>query len=310
MSKLECGIYHSMSSSIEDYRKVYLKNKCEVYQLSEGLFSVNSFICKTENIFISERKYSCAILELGETPKGYSTFIFNQSDRVVILSDRAYYKNHTVYLPENTPYKFYLPEGAKIICVSVCDSDLESFYSPGEIKDYCNCRDILSENCVGNDYAAQAMFELVGSVNCCGVDKSVESVLEYGVSKIILSLTDADDLRSPRVNRRENIVKNALDCIFSNYTPELNAKFISNNIHVNQRSIEQAFSIVLKQNPQKLINKIRLNRVRGSLLCSRNSQTIQEICSRNGITHMGNFGRSYKKLFKELPSKTLRRAGR
>lgn len=55
------------------------------------------------------------------------------------------------------------------------------------------------------------------------------------------------------------------------------------------------------------LRQVRLARVRQALLTDTDTATITEIAMGWGFTHMGRFSLSYRQVFGESPSETLRR---
>ncbi|WP_113921980.1 helix-turn-helix domain-containing protein [Cognataquiflexum aquatile] len=72
------------------------------------------------------------------------------------------------------------------------------------------------------------------------------------------------------------------------------------------RTYYYAFKKVTGESPKRYIKNFKIKKVRDLLISSSPKEiTVQEIASKYGFTHMGQFGVDYKMLFGELPSETL-----
>lgn len=75
---------------------------------------------------------------------------------------------------------------------------------------------------------------------------------------------------------------------------------------VAQRTYYYAFKKVTGESPKKYIKNFKIKKVQEALISSSpRERTVQEIASKFGFTHMGQFGVDYKMLIGELPSETL-----
>jgi AraC-like DNA-binding protein len=80
-------------------------------------------------------------------------------------------------------------------------------------------------------------------------------------------------------------------------------------IGVTQRRLSEICNERLSLSPQKYMTLRRLHMSREALLRpDRNSATVTEIATSFGFWELGRFSSTYKALFGELPSETLRRA--
>lgn len=79
-------------------------------------------------------------------------------------------------------------------------------------------------------------------------------------------------------------------------------------MRVSRRELEYAFRSVFDQSPRDYLETMRLNAVRRALLrADAERDTVIAIAYANGITHLGRFAASYRKLFGEKPGETLKR---
>lgn len=77
--------------------------------------------------------------------------------------------------------------------------------------------------------------------------------------------------------------------------------------NVSERTLEYAFRERYDLSPKNYTLMHRMNNVRKQLRKANPSkQTVSEIARQHGFWHMGQFSTDYKKIFTELPSKTLK----
>ncbi len=78
---------------------------------------------------------------------------------------------------------------------------------------------------------------------------------------------------------------------------------------VSERTLEYAFRTVMGMSPVAYLTRLRLHRVRQALLAAKPGTTTVTTEALNwGFWHFGEFSRTYKECFAELPSDTLRAA--
>ena len=77
--------------------------------------------------------------------------------------------------------------------------------------------------------------------------------------------------------------------------------------NVSERTLEYAFRERYNLTPKNYTLMHRMNNVRKQLRkANPNKRTVSEIARQHGFWHMGQFSADYKKIFTELPSKTLK----
>lgn len=77
---------------------------------------------------------------------------------------------------------------------------------------------------------------------------------------------------------------------------------------VSERALQNAFKEVMGLTPLAYLTRVRLHRVREALLAgTHGSTTVSAEALKWGFWHFGEFSRTYKECFGELPSDTLRR---
>lgn len=83
---------------------------------------------------------------------------------------------------------------------------------------------------------------------------------------------------------------------------------LAEQVHLSVRALQLAFRRDTGDTPMRYLRRIRLTRVRATLLGGDPSDlTVTEVASRWGFTHLGHFAAAYRSQFGESPSETLHR---
>lgn len=79
-------------------------------------------------------------------------------------------------------------------------------------------------------------------------------------------------------------------------------------LHLTPRTLQNHFLSVVGESPAEFLRAVRLNACRRKLRSATCSATVQDVAAQWGFFHMGRFSHTYKSMFGELPSRTLRDA--
>jgi AraC family transcriptional regulator, ethanolamine operon transcriptional activator len=104
------------------------------------------------------------------------------------------------------------------------------------------------------------------------------------------------------------LVKRAEDFALANGGEPVQVGDLCRAAGVSERTLEYAFKEILGTTPTAYLIRLRLHRVRRSLLAAkRGTITVSAAALDAGFWHFGDFSRAYRGCFGELPSETLRR---
>ncbi|MGZ8253491.1 MAG: helix-turn-helix domain-containing protein [Burkholderiaceae bacterium] len=142
-------------------------------------------------------------------------------------------------------------------------------------------------------------------------DERVAADVEL-LETLFATLGETDGYESDRGDRtrqaQSRIVKLAEDCALSSAGDRLFVTDLCRAASVSERTLENAFKEVMGLTPMTYLVRLRLHRVRQSLLAATHgSTTVSTEALKWGFWHFGEFSRAYKDCFNELPSDTLRR---
>jgi AraC-like DNA-binding protein len=85
---------------------------------------------------------------------------------------------------------------------------------------------------------------------------------------------------------------------------------VASHLRTTLRSLELGFQEVYGMSPREFRHLLRLQRAREDLRRAAPDETVGQIAMRNGLLHLGRFSVSYRKVFGESPSATIRTARR
>jgi AraC-like DNA-binding protein len=108
--------------------------------------------------------------------------------------------------------------------------------------------------------------------------------------------------------RLSRVVARARSYIRDNIERSLSIEAIAVAAGASHRTLHRAFHVVLDETPYSYVLRVRLHRIRTALVSdAEKSATITAVANHWGISELGRFAGSYRELFGELPSETLRR---
>jgi AraC-like DNA-binding protein len=129
---------------------------------------------------------------------------------------------------------------------------------------------------------------------------------------LLATLRGASDLEPDRSERTRQahglVVKTAEDYALAQIDDPVYVSDLCRVAGVSERTLEYAFKELLGLTPIGYLVRLRLHRVRQALLAATHGSTTVSAEALNwGFWHFGEFSRTYKECFGELPSDTLRR---
>jgi AraC-like DNA-binding protein len=102
----------------------------------------------------------------------------------------------------------------------------------------------------------------------------------------------------------------ALGWLRSNLAEPIDLERLAAVAGVRPRTLETHFRTFLGTTPLGWVRRMRLARTRRELQCARADATVTSVALASGLTQLGRFAASYRAMFGETPSTTLRRSRR
>ena len=106
-------------------------------------------------------------------------------------------------------------------------------------------------------------------------------------------------------SNRERLVRRADEYMRACLGGPLSLLDLCRELGVSERTLHHAFQEVRGLSPMAYFKALRLNAVRQELKAAPDTAAVREIARRWGFWHPGEFAAAYRRLFGELPSRTL-----
>jgi AraC family ethanolamine operon transcriptional activator len=136
--------------------------------------------------------------------------------------------------------------------------------------------------------------------------RAVEQECVRRVVAVIAQCTGGDRTACWSSNR-ERLVRRADDYLRAFLGEPVSVLDLCREFGVSERALHYAFQEVRGLSPMAYFRALRLNAVRQELKTAPDTATVQEVARRWGFWHTGEFAAAYRRLFGELPSRTLTR---
>jgi AraC family transcriptional regulator, ethanolamine operon transcriptional activator len=115
----------------------------------------------------------------------------------------------------------------------------------------------------------------------------------------------SDDRTACQPSNRARLVRGAEDYMRAHLREPLSLLDLCRECAVSERTLLYAFQEVRGLSPMAYFRAVRLNAVRQELRAAADRATVLAIARRWGFRHPGEFAAAYRRLFGELPSRTL-----
>lgn len=163
-------------------------------------------------------------------------------------------------------------------------------------------------------HTAQRLLEIVDACFDASVDLDAPAprrAVQQGVMEVLGPLI-VDHLSAHRPPRHEmshlRIVRDARDHAHQRIADPLQVIDLCQAVGVSRRSLQTSFQEVLGISPLAYLRTMRLNGARRMLLQGEPTMKVKDAVETWGFWHLSRFSQEYRRLFGELPLRTLRRA--
>ncbi|MGI9243449.1 MAG: helix-turn-helix domain-containing protein [Verrucomicrobiales bacterium] len=290
----------------------------ELNQLDAGSFEADVTQLVTSSLLMSEFAFSRRLEQRGAIPEGYRTFGIPASGN---LSMRWRGKD---LCSENL---MLFPTGAELDCVS--DPGFNAIglsISEPTLEEAAERRGVASVDELFPDgdtvWCAPAPRRRLRGLGKRLMDAAARdpdvlhnpwfrlSLEEHFVETLLLTLDSSraiEDQR-PMTHTRQTALKNALEVIAEHADEPLQITELERLSGASGRTLRYAFQEEFGVSPVQYLHAFRMNRVFRRLRQDRSpGLTVAEVAKTGGFWHMGQFAANYRKMFGELPSKTIAR---
>ncbi|MBC05840.1 MAG: hypothetical protein CMO10_06050 [Thalassospira sp.] len=148
-----------------------------------------------------------------------------------------------------------------------------------------------------------------GVMDGSGNAKIVDQFQDFLLTNTLLSLPNfnADiDRQLAKTVAVPHYVKRARDYIQAHADQSITIETLVEHAGCSYRTLQRAFGNVYDMAPMTYLKTVRLERAHEDLMNASHGETITDIATRWGFTHLSRFAKSYVKQYGVLPSETLR----
>ena len=135
----------------------------------------------------------------------------------------------------------------------------------------------------------------------------IEALIEDMFLDALIRDKDETDQRSD-INRYDRVVRKAQAYIEAYFGDPISMSDIANAIGVGTRTLQMAFRNRCGMTPKQSLTEFRIRAMRNCLIHPESTTTVSTAAMASGLLHLGRCGVSYRELYGESPSETLRRA--
>ena len=288
-------------------------------QLSPGGFLGDLTYATFNYTHICSSNIKTRLKHLGESPEGHKTFAFShENSSNFTWKGKLATSSHLLNFNGNREYKSVTDESFKIFTLSVKENKLEEAadrLGKGPLNNLIPEEDMMK--CP--EFSLRALRKYLARHTKLAQENPevfqnpefLEDFEKLLAEKLLLTLESCKNIESTRDKRyiRKEALKRATRFIQERAHEPIPILELERLCKVSGRTLRYAFIEEYGVSPKQYLQAYRLHRVHKTLRKSHPTQlNVGEIAKTWGFEHMSQFAQEYKRMYKELPSDTLKRA--
>lgn len=304
------------SAEVQASMQSWLTMEC--YQLSRGTQMAQLDFLDLGSLQIVREFQHASVQKLGATPANLCTISVCTPKPGNRFSEFSAGEAAGVFfMPGNTEFDVYVPEGASSTYVSF---DQDEFLQGARALDPAQWEHAPSNLEVFPGAQQASFLDVVGQIwvqaealSASGVPMDPTTLREIVLQSVLMSTVASSAGNAwPSLNERGrafDICRKSrafiAECLARHVVPSIPQ--ICTVTGVSERTLQYAFRRYVGMTPLAYLRVCRLNSVRKVLLAAEAETTVTSVALRYGFLHLGRFAGDYHRLFGELPSKDLTR---
>ena len=302
----------------EAFREVMAGWDLDFRQLEAGAFEAHVAHVLTPTVLLSRCGFNRKMDQKGAPPEGYRTFGIPADDSVRVRWRGREYDGRTLMLfPASGELDSVSAAGFDVFTISVSEAVLEDASRRLGLPGI----DDLFPDSLALRYGAEQRGRLRGVASSLARTAVTRPDLvttgafrERLEIELVESLLDAVGhgrvvSARPMACSRKKVLNGALEIIQSRADEPVTILELQRQTGASERTLRYAFEEEFGVSPKQYLQSYRLNRVQQALArANPSTSTVADVANAWGFWHMGQLASDYRKMFGELPSKTLRRA--
>jgi len=314
-NRIETFFRNVLFNDSDQFAEVCKQWGVDVAHISIGKFSAEITIVGSEDFQAFRTGFSSALLQKGASPKSKIVFCLpTHKSSNFFWRGKKIGGNSIIIYPLNGEMDTESKEGLEIFGFSFTPEFIEQLCFqldyPNLLQKIKNTEVVtvseLSMNMLRN--FLENIFESFAHQTKQLSDPNFIKTIKYEILKQLLHTIEnhLDTSKTKSIRLRDKAFSKAKKYILEHPTDPITVQRLARGIGISERTLEFAFLERFGVGPKAILRSIRLSGVHKDLKLTDGGGTmVSDIATRWGFWHMGQFGIDYKKMFGELPSKTL-----
>ncbi|MDB5860631.1 MAG: AraC family transcriptional regulator [Ramlibacter sp.] len=294
--------FHIHGASAPEWRQRYL-------QMSPGVMRSTLNEWSTGRMHVFRKWMSERVVQQGSLPCGQLCFALLGNDAVagMRVQGREFGAGHLLILRGGQEFEIQRPAGVELLSVTFSAEAFSEFLDAS--PDAGNARRALAAAVVRPD--AAALDALRERVRAQLGSRSAEAPADFmrAVREVLARGGDVPRQRTSS-GAAASLVKECQHIALTEIREQpLRIEELCSRLRTSRRTLQNSFRQVTGASPVVYLRNLRLNAVRRRLMSTTGAElSVSHAAMDGGFEHLGHFAGSYKALFGETPSRTVRLA--
>ena len=307
---------HQQFLDFEAFCEAIYKWDMDYRQLDRGAFYSELLMFGNDTTLFTRAKLGRCLLQKGTAPVGLITFgLLADPDISIHWRNLDIHGDRLFVFPPGGELHGISQPNFDVFVLSLSEETLNQTCHTLELPDF---RKLVGRNEAFNchpqsmlllrKWLQKTALELTNSVPEVNNSQRLQRLEEELARYLIATLAEsAGPVYKPVMRKRDQALRIAVNHIEESDIPITSVQELCSIADVSERTLEYAFRERYGQSPKTFTLTHRLNSVRKMLRqADQDAARIYEIAGQHGFLHMSQFAADYKRLFRELPSETLR----
>jgi AraC-like DNA-binding protein len=293
--------FHIHGASAPEWRQRYL-------QMSPGVMRSTLDEWATDRVHVFRKWMSERVVQQGSLPQGQVCFALLGSDAAgsMRVQGREFDAGHLLILHGGQAFEIQRPAGAEFLSVTFSAEAFAEFLdaSPG----WRDARRAMAAAVVLPDGAPLHALRHRVRAQVAARSAEMPTDLMQAVREVLASMGDSPPQRRSSVAAASLGKECQQIALAEDREQPLRIEELCARLRTSRRTLQDSFRRVTGASPVVYLRNLRLNEVRRRLMSTTGAElSVSHAAMDGGFEHLGHFAGSYKALFGEAPSRTIRR---
>ncbi|MFJ2535993.1 MULTISPECIES: helix-turn-helix domain-containing protein [unclassified Pseudomonas] len=267
-------------------------------QMSPGHFAGQIRYLDLQGVEVYEEQMNTRVEQNFSAPQGALAFCFDRSDNALYLLNED---SRNIWITPENYQEIAVVFGPEFVRQQGLDlAKLEGLFMT-QLKG--------GQNALFSRWLSSILTKLSQPIDSKEKDALTRQLLEDCLFILDNARIGLDHGELQRRTEERTLMKRIGEWAADSPEETLNLLELSQVAGVSLRQLQQAFKAYTGMTPSQWLRLRRLNSAHRELLkCTPTQTTVAEVAMNWSFWHLGRFSNSYRSLFKELPSETLKRS--